>query len=132
MSAAPSLQSQVKTSQDIPVRRVVVNDPKDLPLEYGTTPGGTMFSTTPGGTRIVYERKFLLHCRNSPHSMSPPCNLPTIPGVTEPEEKAAAGDIGSSIAEEGPQKSKPKENIAPSGVRKSAERVGDDMFEMDM
>ena len=68
------------------------------------------------GTRIVYERKFLLHCRNSPHSMSPPCNLPTIPGVTEPEEKAASEErtpapSGDAAAQ------KPKENIAPSEVR---------------
>ena len=49
MSAAPSTQSQAKTTQGIPVRRVEISDPKDLPLEYGTTPGGTMFSTTPGG-----------------------------------------------------------------------------------
>ena len=53
MSAAPSTQSQAKTTQGIPVRRVEINDPKDLPLEYGTTPGGTMFSTTPGGEQLA-------------------------------------------------------------------------------
>lgn len=37
--------------QEIPVRTVVVNDPNQLPLNYGTTPGGTIFSTTPGGER---------------------------------------------------------------------------------
>ena len=36
----------------IPTRKVVVNDPSELPLDYGTTPGGTMFSTTPGGVCV--------------------------------------------------------------------------------
>lgn len=31
------------------VRRMVINDPSQLPLNYGTTPGGSLFSTTPGG-----------------------------------------------------------------------------------
>uniref|UniRef100_A0A671X4B3 Eukaryotic translation initiation factor 4E binding protein 1 n=1 Tax=Sparus aurata TaxID=8175 RepID=A0A671X4B3_SPAAU len=49
--------------------------------DYSTTPGGTMFSTTPGGTRIIYDRKFLLQCRTSPLTRTPP-KLPDIPGVT--------------------------------------------------
>ena len=57
-----------------------------MPLEYGTTPGGTMFGTTPGGTRIVYERAFLLQMRQSPLARTPPANLPVIPGVTAPRE----------------------------------------------
>ncbi|KAM9450584.1 eukaryotic translation initiation factor 4E-binding protein 3 [Clarias gariepinus] len=55
-----------------------------LPDSYSQTPGGTVFSTTPGGTRIIYDRKFLLECRNSPIAMTPPCCLPHIPGVTMP------------------------------------------------
>ncbi|XP_067931471.1 eukaryotic translation initiation factor 4E-binding protein 2-like [Watersipora subatra] len=129
MSSGHSNEQHLKTSKDIPVRKVVVNDPNQLPMDYGTTPGGTIFSTTPGGTRIVYERKFLLQCRNSPHSMSPPCNLPTIPGVTEPEERA--GEKMSSVAEESARVMTPKENIAPADVRKSQER-SDGMFDMDM
>lgn len=34
------------------------------------------------GTRIIYDRKFLLECRNSPIARTPPCCLPHIPGVT--------------------------------------------------
>lgn len=34
---------------DIPTKKVVVNDPSEIPDDYGTTPGGTIFSTTPGG-----------------------------------------------------------------------------------
>ena len=36
-------------SSSIPVRKVVLNDPNEIPDNYGTTPGGTMYSTTPGG-----------------------------------------------------------------------------------
>ena len=56
----------------------------DMPLDYGTTPGGTIFGTTPGGTKIVYERAFLMQMRHSPLAKSPPANLPNIPGVTSP------------------------------------------------
>ncbi|XP_016084332.1 eukaryotic translation initiation factor 4E-binding protein 3-like [Sinocyclocheilus grahami] len=55
-----------------------------LPDSYSQTPGGTLFSTTPGGSRIIYDRKFLLECRNSPITRTPPCCLPHIPGVTRP------------------------------------------------
>ena len=60
-----------------------------MPLEYGTTPGGTIFGTTPGGTRIIYERAFLMKMRNSPLAKTPPANLPVIPGVTVPKERNA-------------------------------------------
>ncbi|KAF3825479.1 hypothetical protein GH733_005461 [Mirounga leonina] len=36
------------------------------------------------GTRIIYDRKFLMECRNSPVTKTPPRDLPTIPGVTSP------------------------------------------------
>ncbi|NXN32747.1 4EBP3 protein, partial [Nycticryphes semicollaris] len=53
-----------------------------IPEGYSSTPGGTIYSTTPGGTRIIYDRKFLLECKNSPVARTPPCCLPQIPGVT--------------------------------------------------
>ncbi|XP_053434752.1 eukaryotic translation initiation factor 4E-binding protein 1 [Nycticebus coucang] len=73
-------------SRAIPTtRRVVLGDGAQLPPgDYSTTPGGTLFSTTPGGTRIIYDRKFLMECRNSPVTKTPPRDLPTIPGVTSP------------------------------------------------
>ncbi|XP_069341367.1 eukaryotic translation initiation factor 4E-binding protein 1 [Eulemur rufifrons] len=73
-------------SRAIPAtRRVVLGDGVQLPPgDYSTTPGGTLFSTTPGGTRIIYDRKFLMECRNSPVTKTPPRDLPTIPGVTSP------------------------------------------------
>ena len=49
MSKAPNLERQTSDSLNIPERRVVVKDPNELPLDYSTTPGGTIFSTTPGG-----------------------------------------------------------------------------------
>ncbi|NWS62554.1 4EBP3 protein, partial [Chunga burmeisteri] len=53
-----------------------------IPEGYSSTPSGTVFSTTPGGTHIIYDRKFLLECKNSPVARTPPCCLPQIPGVT--------------------------------------------------
>jgi hypothetical protein len=39
------------------------------------------------GTRIIYDRAFLMQCRNSPLTKSPPPNLPNIPGITCPDDK---------------------------------------------
>ncbi|XP_039273536.2 uncharacterized protein LOC120347575 [Styela clava] len=87
-------------AQSIPIRRIQVRHPSEIPLDYGTTPGGTMYSTTPGGTRIIYDRLFLLKCRDSPLSKTPPANLPDIPGVTTPDRSPAKHVIGK-IPEEG-------------------------------
>ncbi|XP_060262944.1 eukaryotic translation initiation factor 4E-binding protein 1 isoform X4 [Ovis aries] len=107
-------------SRAIPTtRRVVLADGVQLPPgDYSTTPGGTLFSTTPGGTRIIYDRKFLMECRNSPVTKTPPRDLPTIPGVTSPtgdeppteasqnhlrsspEDKPAGGNYTSAGSEE--------------------------------
>jgi hypothetical protein len=42
----------MSNSEGIPIRRLVVNDPKDMPLHYGETPGGSIYSTTPGGKKF--------------------------------------------------------------------------------
>uniref|UniRef100_A0A4W3HFQ9 Eukaryotic translation initiation factor 4E binding protein 3 n=1 Tax=Callorhinchus milii TaxID=7868 RepID=A0A4W3HFQ9_CALMI len=42
------------------------------------------------GTRIIYDRKFLMECRNSPIARTPPCYLPQIPGVTLPQHSTLA------------------------------------------
>lgn len=65
-------------------------------LTFGTTPGGTFYATTPRGTRITYDRDFLITCQNSPHAMTPPRNLPIIPGVTVANEKAASKSVKTS------------------------------------
>lgn len=36
-------------SRAIPSRRIPVHDPSQMPMDYSTTPGGTIYSTTPGG-----------------------------------------------------------------------------------
>lgn len=41
------------------------------------------FLPCPSGTRIIYDRKFLLQCRTSPLTRTPP-KMPDIPGVTRP------------------------------------------------
>lgn len=52
----------------------------------------------PTGTRIIYDRKFLLECRSSPVTKTPPKGLPVIPGVTsppsgDPTEKTQNGEL---------------------------------------
>lgn len=43
-------QDQSPKGRDIPaMRRIVLNDVSQLPADYSSTPGGTLFSTTPGG-----------------------------------------------------------------------------------
>lgn len=94
-----STDCQKTTAKAIPsTRRVTVSTAADMPHDYCTTPGGTLFSTTPGGTRIIYDRKFLLDCRSSPVAKTPPRGLPRIPGVTSPpskdtSEKAHNGEL---------------------------------------
>uniref|UniRef100_A0A3P9H7T1 Eukaryotic translation initiation factor 4E binding protein 1 n=1 Tax=Oryzias latipes TaxID=8090 RepID=A0A3P9H7T1_ORYLA len=83
-----STECQKTTAKAIPsTKRVTINNADHMPLDYSTTPGGTLFSTTPGGTRIIYDRKFLLECRSSPLAKTPPRGLPSIPGVTSPPTK---------------------------------------------
>ncbi|VUZ56458.1 unnamed protein product [Hymenolepis diminuta] len=71
-------------SKDVPFRRFKYSDNSQLPNDYSTTPGGSIFSTTPGGTRIYYDRDTLLMCKNSPIARSPPVGMICRPGVTCP------------------------------------------------
>ncbi|XP_004428915.1 eukaryotic translation initiation factor 4E-binding protein 1 [Diceros bicornis minor] len=107
-------------SRAIPAtRRVVLGDGVQLPPgDYSTTPGGTLFSTTPGGTRIIYDRKFLMECRNSPVTKTPPKDLPTIPGVTSP-----ASDEPPTEASQNHLRNSPEDK--PAGGEES-------QFEMDI
>ena len=83
----------------IPTRRILLKDASQLPSDYSTTPGGTLFSTTPGGTRIIYDRAFLMQCRNSPLAKSPPPNIPNIPGVTSPDPSSKILENGNEPSE---------------------------------
>jgi len=51
MSASP-IARQATQSQSIPSKRIVIHDPNQLPVDYSSTPGGTLYSTTPGGQCI--------------------------------------------------------------------------------
>lgn len=44
-----SASRQLSESRAIPTKTVLINDTTQLPHDYCTTPGGTLFSTTPGG-----------------------------------------------------------------------------------
>ncbi|XP_007554883.1 eukaryotic translation initiation factor 4E-binding protein 3-like [Poecilia latipinna] len=108
---------QVK-SCPIPTKVLTLKDWSQLPDCYSQTPGGTLFSTTPGGTRIIYDRKFLLDCRNSPLARTPPCCLPQIPGVTVPATHAHHTGKLQDLKEEAEEEEKD---------------IGDDsQFEMDI
>ena len=47
MSASPMARQSL--SQNIPTRNVTLGHVSELPHDYSSTPGGTIFSTTPGG-----------------------------------------------------------------------------------
>ena len=55
MSGKGSPQEQ-KSGREIPVRRIT--DISNIPSDYSTTPGGSIFSTTPGGN---YHMSSLSH-----------------------------------------------------------------------
>ena len=59
------------------------------------------------GTRIIYDRKFLMECRNSPVTKTPPRDLPTIPGVTSP-----TGDEPPTEASQNHLRSSPEDKPA--------------------
>jgi len=127
----------MSSAEGIPIRRLVVHDPKDMPLHYGETPGGSIFSTTPGGTRIYYDRAFLLSRRDSPMTRSPP-NLPYIPEVTlipEPEKGSEVVENGvKTDKKERTESGNDQSNLSNSNQHKSpsAKKEGDDQFSMDM
>lgn len=100
---------QEKKSKEIPVlRRVLVTDPSKMPHNLNETPGGTLFGTTPGGTRIVYERAFLMSCRNSPLANTPPKGMGTIPEeIVRPSLKSSAKIGSCGVAAKRPTKGKP-------------------------
>jgi len=116
----------MKTTHAIPVRRVQITEPHQMPSRYSETPGGTIFSTTPGGTRIIYERKFLLDLKSSPLSQTP-TKLPVIPGVT-------LDDNGKIIEEDEEEEALGVIQEVPKPVQNGKEKKAndDDMFAMDM
>lgn len=126
--SAHSPERKMSDSCAIPTRRILVNDASQLPIDYSSTPGGTIFSTTPGGSRIIYDRGFLMQMRNSPVARTPPKNLPVIPGVTtsgSPDSKQATSPVKPTV-ENGIVPATAKPGSKPDGT-------GDEpMFAMDI
>lgn len=50
MSASP--MARPTTEYKAIPKRILINDINDLPNDYSSTPGGTLYSTTPGGIYI--------------------------------------------------------------------------------
>ncbi|XP_026309764.1 eukaryotic translation initiation factor 4E-binding protein 1 isoform X2 [Piliocolobus tephrosceles] len=55
------------------------------------------------GTRIIYDRKFLMECRNSPVTKTPPKDLPAIPGVTSPSSDEPPTEASQSHLRNSPE-----------------------------
>ena len=53
MSGSGNNVSKQAETKAIPTRTIEVKDASQLPSDYSSTPGGTMFSTTPGGIIFV-------------------------------------------------------------------------------
>ena len=77
MSKSPGKYSNSGT-REIPTRRVLINDPSQLPFDYSTTPGGTIFSTTPGGTEAEFYIVFIIFCGCSHLSYFPVTQIRSI------------------------------------------------------
>lgn len=122
MSASPMARQSL--SQTIPTRNVQLGHVSELPHDYSSTPGGTIFSTTPGGTRIVYTGQFLKALRDSPLARTPPPAMAHVPGVTK-----LAGD--SPTGQQVPQASPPPAPATAAGD-KAAHDGDDPQFDMDM
>lgn len=106
-------------SQLIPTRRILLTDDSQLPSDYSSTPGGTLYSTTPNGTRLVYERSMLMHLRNSPLSQTPPKTVLSIPNILVKEIKETTPTVTVSDG-------------ADSPIKKSASESDESQFEMDL
>lgn len=114
-------------NQNIPTRNVQLGCVSELPNDYSSTPGGTIFSTTPGGTRIVYTGQFLKALRSSPLARTPPASMAHVPGVTKVAPPAGGSPVRLPAGHHG---SPP----ASAGHGAAGDKPdGDDpQFEMDM
>jgi len=117
MSSAQIDRRFTEQSREVPVRRVIITDPSQIPRDIAATPNGTIYCTTPGGTRIVYDRSLLLKLSCSPMTKTPPKNMKLIPGVTS---------VGTPVT------ASPKK--LDKGVARSPPKIDEDgeQFEMDI
>ena len=57
MSGSGNNVSKQAETKAIPTRTIEVKDASQLPSDYSSTPGGTMFSTTPGGIFMGLKKR---------------------------------------------------------------------------
>jgi len=130
MSASPIARQVTQTQGQAIPKRVLINDPSQLPHDYSSTPGGTLFSTTPGGTRIIYDRAFILQMKNSPVARTPPKHLPVIPGVTC--DAVPAKDKPKLPSSVQPKGAGDKLNPPVIQISKEEKKHDEPQFDMDM
>ena len=64
MSASPIARQAIQPQGQAIPRRIQINDASQLPHDYSSTPGGTLYSTTPGGsfyTNLTYQIQFSMN-----------------------------------------------------------------------
>lgn len=62
MSASPIARSLCSTNaHPIPSKKVLINDPNQMPDVYSSTPNGTLYSTTPGGKFILTLNLYIFY-----------------------------------------------------------------------
>lgn len=119
MSASPMARQACSHAQIIPSKKILITDESQMPDDFSTTPGGTMFSTTPGGTRIIYDRSMLLSLKNSPLSRTPPSNIPL--GLLRGQPNIPVNTKSKLPAARSPPKKNHHKN-----------KCADDQFDMDL
>ena len=55
------------------------------------------FVTESHSPRISYGREFLLNCRESPLCLTPPTDMPVIPGATAPMQRRTRKTLGKIL-----------------------------------
>ncbi|KAG8507363.1 Eukaryotic translation initiation factor 4E-binding protein 2 [Galemys pyrenaicus] len=78
MSSSAGSGHQPSQSRAIPTRTVPISDAAQLPHDYCTTPGGTLFSTTPGGERCPPRRGPCLRSLQPASERAGPRGVPRI------------------------------------------------------
>lgn len=122
---------QVTENRIIPTKRVVITDPGDMPADYSSTPGGTLYSTTPGGSRIVYERAFLLKLSQSPISKTSPTKFDIPEGLLR-GSPPSPNSGGKSYKQHPVTAKKQRPARSPLASVSSSHEDDDAQFQMDM
>lgn len=123
---------QVTENRIIPTKRVVITDPGDMPADYSSTPGGTLYSTTPGGSRIVYERAFLLKLSQSPISKTSPTKFDIPEGLLRGSPPPSPNSGGKSYKQHPVTAKKQRPARSPLASVSSSHEDDDAQFQMDM